>query len=615
MWVEPRIVCTIASKRYLPLVRVTARSFARWHPGERMVVLLADRPGSAEPVPDEPFDLLMLDDLCDARPELLEVAGRYDELQFSYALTPVLIAHLLEGGADQVLFIKQESLVTGTLDPVFELLEGGDWLALTPHMLSPVAGDDAVERELNILQGGVYNGGIFGARSDSRTEAFLAWWWARLRLHCRWDLEAGLHWEQRWLDLVRSLFGDVGVVRDPGCNVGHWNVTERPVELRDDIAWVGEERASLVRFSGFDAQSPQRLTRYNERVQVSDLGGVELLLTQYRQALLDEGFEAALSESYAFEGQAVETSPQDAPAEAEHNENAVVNARPPLEQPTEQALGLGPNRPRTLRRRAFRHLRCRFPRGTVVYTTYDDKFESRGLALRDSLHSWHPELPLAVQQVPYGSSTELAGALKAPLIASLLRSGWDQVIYLDADTFVTGPLDELLDSIRGGASVVLTPHLKAPGGDDADQIGLEMLLCAVGTLNAGALAVSSSPQGLAFADWWAARTAARSDVDVAAGVAYDQRWLDLAPAFFDQAEVLRDPGLNVGYWNLLHGRSQLSAHDGQLLIDGEQVSLMHFSGFDLGRPDLVSHYTPDLHTSDLGPAGEAIFERYRSMVG
>lgn len=615
MRAEPRIVCTIASKRYLPLVRVTARSFARWHPGERMVVLLADRPGSAEPTPDEPFDLLTLDELCDSRPELLEVAGRYDELQFSYALTPVLIAHLLERGSDQVVFIKQESLVTGPLDPVFALLDGGDWLALTPHMLSPAPGDDAVERELNILQGGVYNGGIIGARSDPRAAAFLAWWWARLRLHCRWDLEAGLHWEQRWLDLVPSLFGDVGVVRDRGCNVGHWNVTERPVELRDDIAWVGEERASLVRFSGFDAQSPQRLTRYNERVAVSDLGGVELLLAQYRQALLDEGFEAALLESYAFDGDVAETLPQGAPAETQHLEHAVLNPPAPSEQPTEQALGVGPDRPRTLRRRAFRHIRCRFPRGTVVYTNYDDKFASRGLALRDSLHSWHPELPLVVQHVPYASSTELTGALKAPLIARLLRSGWDQVIYLDADTFVTGPLDRLLESIRGGASVVLTPHLKTPSGDSADEIGLEMLLCAVGTLNAGAVAVSSSPQGLAFADWWAARTAARCDVDVAAGVAHDQRWLDLAPAFFDQLEVLRDPGLNVGYWNWLHGGSQLSAREGQLLIDGEQVSLMHFSGFDLDRPDLVSRYTPDLQTSDLGPAGEAIFERYRSMVG
>lgn len=610
-----RTVCTIASKRYLPLVRVTARSFAHWHPGERMVVLLADRLGSAEPTPDEPFDLLTLDELCDARPELLEVAGRYDELQFSYALTPVLIAHLLERGSDQVLFIKQESLVTGPLDPVFELLDGGDWLALTPHLLSPAPGDDAVERELNILQGGVYNGGVIGARSDPRSDAFLAWWWARLRLHCRWDLEAGLHWEQRWLDLVPSLFGDVGVVRNPGCNVGHWNITERTVDLRDGVAWVGEERASLVRFSGFDAQSPQRLTRYNERVEVSKLGGVELLLTQYHHALLDEGFEAALLESYAFDGQAVEVSPDDAPADTEHTEHTVPSPPAPLEQPTEQGLGVGPDRPRTLRRRAFRHLRCRFPRGTVVCTTYDDKFESRGLALRDSLHRWHPNLPLAVQHVPYDCSTESASALKAPLIARLLRKGWDQVIYLDADTFVTGPLDNLIKPIQGGASVVLTPHLKTPGGDTANEIGLEMLLCAVGTFNAGAVAVSASQQGLAFADWWAARTAARSDVDVAAGLAYDQRWLDLAPGFFDQLEVLRDPGLNVGYWNLLHRRSQLSARGGQLLIDGEQVSLMHFSGLDLDRPGIVSHYTPDMRTSDLGPAGEAIFERYRLMLG
>ena len=31
---------------------------------------------------------------------------------------------------------------------------------------------------------------------------------------------------------------------------------------------------------------------------------------------------------------------------------------------------------------------------------------------------------------------------------------------------------------------------------------------------------------------------------------YDQRWLDLVPALFDDVHIVRDPGCNVAYWNL-----------------------------------------------------------------
>jgi hypothetical protein len=606
-----RIVCTIASKRHLPLARVTARSFARWHPGETMVVLLADRPGPADAGQDEPFELLALEELCASRPELIEVAGRYDELQFSYALTPVLIAHLLESGFDQVIFIKQESFVTGPLDAVFSLLGGGDWIALTPHLISPPPGDDAVDRELNILQGGVFNGGLVGVRSDPRTKAFLEWWWARLQLHCRWDLESGLHWEQRWLDLVPSLFGDVGVIRDTGCNVGHWNVTERPIELVSGEVWVSGKRASLIRFSGFDADRPERLTRYNERVDIARLDGADEVLAEYRQALLDEGLDAAAAEKYGFERQTPEIAPELRPTGPGASAEGVGRSDS-SDDSSALAAGVGPRKPRTLRRRVLRHLRCRFPRGTVVCTIAGSSYESRVLALRDSLHSWHPELPLVVKRIVDGESIEVAGAMKAPLIAQLLRAGWDEVIYLDADTFVTGPLDHLLGPLRGEASVVLTPHLVRPAGEGAAAAGIEMLLCSVGTLNAGAVGVAASPSGLAFVDWWAARTASRCDVDIAAGVANDQRWLDLAPIFFDGTEVLRDAGFNVGYWNLID--SQMSIRNGQPELDGRRVSLMHFSGFDPDRPSVVSRYTPDLLTSQIGPAGEGIFGRYAAAI-
>jgi hypothetical protein len=38
-----------------------------------------------------------------------------------------------------------------------------------------------------------------------------------------------MHYEQRWLDLVPALFGDVYVLLDPAYHVGHWNLRDRAV--------------------------------------------------------------------------------------------------------------------------------------------------------------------------------------------------------------------------------------------------------------------------------------------------------------------------------------------------------------------------------------------------
>ena len=52
-----------------------------------------------------------------------------------------------------------------------------------------------------------------------------------------------------------------------------------------------------------------------------------------------------------------------------------------------------------------------------------------------------------------------------------------------------------------------------------------------------------------FLDWWADRCRRDCLHDVPEGLFVDQRWVDLAAAYFPP-HVLRDPGLNAAYWNL-----------------------------------------------------------------
>lgn len=73
-----------------------------------------------------------------------------------------------------------------------------------------------------------------------------------------------MHYEQRWLDLVPAYFDDVSVIRDPGANIGHWNLPER----------LSDERR-LFRFSGLDPDRPDRVTVYSERLSMDDLDDAE----------------------------------------------------------------------------------------------------------------------------------------------------------------------------------------------------------------------------------------------------------------------------------------------------------------------------------------------------
>ena len=70
------------------------------------------------------------------------------------------------------------------------------------------------------------------------------------------------------------------------------------------------------------------------------------------------------------------------------------------------------------------------------------------------------------------------------------------------------------------------------------------------------------------------------------GLFTDQRWVDLAPAFFDDIAIVRDPQYNVATWNLTHRRATGTApYDIQ--INGRPLVFYHFSGFDSGAQKIM----------------------------
>ncbi len=150
---------------------------------------------------------------------------------------------------------------------------------------------------------------------------------------------------------------------------------------------------------------------------------------------------------------------------------------------------------------------------------------------------------------------ELCTAVKGTAFQYIAsRFGAERIYYFDPDILVLNRLDDL-ERMLDRQSILLTPHQSEPDTDFQAILDNEHCCMRHGVFNLGFLAVRMAGQGRQFIDWWAERLRAYCYDEVEAGLFTDQKWVDLAPAFFDDIAIVRDPQYNVSTWNLTHRRA------------------------------------------------------------
>src|SRR4051794_245256 len=108
------IACTICACNYLAYARVLAESFYAHHPNGIFVVLLIDdeerrvEPGEGRIVWRRLCDI-GIDDV-----EMRRLAAIYDVVELSTAVKPRLLRHLLDAGADAVMYLDPDIRVYGS---------------------------------------------------------------------------------------------------------------------------------------------------------------------------------------------------------------------------------------------------------------------------------------------------------------------------------------------------------------------------------------------------------------------------------------------------------------------------------------------------------------------
>jgi len=181
---------------------------------------------------------------------------------------------------------------------------------------------------------------------------------------------------------------------------------------------------------------------------------------------------------------------------------------------------------------------------------------------------------------------ELCTAVKGPAMIKLAEeTGAEKIIYFDPDIIVLHSLNEL-SGIMDRASVALTPHQLVPDTSREAIVDNEISSLRHGIYNLGFLGIRKNSEGMRFANWYRDRLLQFCYDDIPNGLFTDQRWVDLAPAFFNDVFIIRDKTYNVATWNLTH-REVRSAQDGTLVVDGSPIKFFHFSSFDSGEQKVM----------------------------
>ena len=186
----------------------------------------------------------------------------------------------------------------------------------------------------------------------------------------------------------------------------------------------------------------------------------------------------------------------------------------------------------------------------------------------------------------------------------------DQIFYLDPDLlFYQSP--EVLGREFGDSEILLTPNLiftqKQPSTG-------ELASLRHGMYNLGFIGLKRGEESFRLIQWWKERLRVHCRIDKCYGIFVDQKWMDLAPLFFDKIKSVRHPGWNMAWWNFSE-RTLLDLPDGYA-VNTEDIPLIffHFSGFRPEKSGITERLISEEFTLPAESSLTKLYEDYRKRL-
>lgn len=185
-----------------------------------------------------------------------------------------------------------------------------------------------------------------------------------------------------------------------------------------------------------------------------------------------------------------------------------------------------------------------------------------------------------------------------------------KLYYIDPDIYFYESLDEL-DELLDVHDIVLTPHLSvAPDTVTTD----ELIAMRHGHFNLGFLGLRRSDNASRFSAWWQERLRTHCVIDKGRGLFVDQKWVDLAPLYFDGVHNFKHQGYNMAWWNT--SERELLEINGKYFVnrEGQRLVFFHFSGFKPGNRAYLGRVDNDEYSSESRSDLQGIFDRYADRL-
>ena len=188
-------------------------------------------------------------------------------------------------------------------------------------------------------------------------------------------------------------------------------------------------------------------------------------------------------------------------------------------------------------------------------------------------------------------------SMKSLLIKYLLGLNYEQVFFLDPDTYFFNSFDFLFDELDN-QSVLLTPHWRS-ANPYMDPKNFAILQTS-GLFNAGFIGATKA--GIPAMEWWSLVCEYECKKEPSKGLFVDQSYLDLMPIYFEDIKILRHRGCNIASWNQAECPRTLT-EEGKVYINGIwEIVFIHFTkstikGILSGKDTLLRNHLAEYQDS------------------
>lgn len=250
-------IFTVCNLAYLPKALVLAQS-VRKYTDKTLKIFLFDKKEEDIDFSQYGIEVTWVETLN--IPKFKELAFKYDIIEFSTSLKPVLTLHLLQQ-FEKVIFLDPDTCLFSGVEPILKDLDENSIL-LTPHYTTPQS-NDLSESDTGMLRFGSFNLGFYAVRRSEESIKFLNWWNQRCIDLCYMDSQFGLSTDQKWVTIVHCFFKDIKVSFNPGYNFAAWNSWERHLTKDTSGNYIVNNDLPLTffHFSNFDKNDPEYLNK------------------------------------------------------------------------------------------------------------------------------------------------------------------------------------------------------------------------------------------------------------------------------------------------------------------------------------------------------------------